>query len=279
MTALLLSLGSAATFGAADFLGGLASRKAHAIPVALLSQVVGLVVLLGAMLVLPGRLSAAAFAWGLAAGLGGAGGLMLYFRALSIGAMGVTAPVASLVGAAIPVGVGLGLGERPEITAAAGIVLGVVATVLVSRPADADPTADPAAQRAGLIAAAAAGVLFGFFFVALDRAPDDSGLWPLVGARVAGMALLLGVLALRRPARPARDAVGFATVSGLLDMAANVLFLLATREGLLVLTSVVTGLYPVGVVVLAWLVLRERLGRVQLLGVGLALSGTALIAM
>lgn len=277
--ALLLSLGSAATFGAADFLGGLASRRAHAVPVAALAQGVGLIVVLLGLLVVPGALSGSALAWGALAGLAGAGGLIVYFSALAVGAMGVTAPMASLVGAALPVGVGLGLGERPEVTAAVGIAVGIAATVLVSRSGDADGPVPPAAHRRGLLLAALAGILFGVFFVALAVAPAESGLWPLLGARLAGLILLAVVLLVRRPALPGREVIGLASLSGVLDMTANVLFLLAARQGLLVLTAVVTGLYPVGVVILAWLVLREELGGVQLAGVGLALTATALIAV
>ncbi|MGI9015627.1 MAG: EamA family transporter [Euzebya sp.] len=278
-TAIPLSLGAAITFGAADFLGGLASRKADVLPVTLVGQAIGLAVIGVAVPFLPGQLSAAAIGWGVVAGFGGSLGLLAYFRALSIGAMGVTAPVASLVGAAVPVGVGLGLGERPELTAAIGIVIGVVATVLVSRPpSQADATSTAAAPR-GLVTAAAAGVLFGVFFVALDQAPADSGLWPLVGARGIGIVLIGCLVGLRRPSRPHVRVMGIATASGLLDMVANVLFLLATREGLLVLTAVVTGLYPVVVVILAWLFLKERLGRGQLVGVGFALGAAALIAV
>lgn len=278
MTAVLLSLGSAATFGAADFLGGLATRRSSTLPITVISQAVGLAVLAIGVLVLPGNASVAAIGWGMVAGIGGAGGLIAYFKALSMGAMGVSAPVASLVGAAVPVAFGLGLGERPGVLAAGGIVLGIIATGLVSRPADA-AAVDLRAQRSALATAAVAGFLFGIFFVALDQAPDDSGLWPLIGARIAGL-LMLGVLvAVRRPAWPGRPVLGLATVSGLLDMVANVLFLLATREGLLVLTSVITSLYPVGVVLLAAVVLRERLAPVQAGGVALALGATALIAL
>ncbi len=282
MTAVLLSLGSAATFGAADFLGGLASRRAAVIPVALLSQFVGLVVILLTMPFMSGVLSPAAIGWGAVAGMAGAIGLITYFRALSTGAMGVTAPVASLVGAAVPVIVGIVLGERPALTAAVGIVVGVVATVLVSRPSTVETGIDqsPAgAARQGLVLAASAGLLFGVFFVGLSQAPDASGLWPLVGARTMGLVLLGSALLVQRPARPDRRAVGIATASGLLDMIANVLFLLATREGLLVLTSVVTSLYPVGVVLLAWIVLKERLRPVQVAGIALALGATVLIAV
>ncbi|CAN5709714.1 DMT family transporter [soil metagenome] len=277
--AVLLSMGSAVSFGFADFLGGIASRRAHVLPVTLISQAIGLVIVLAVIPFTPGQLSRPAIAWGMVAGVGGAIGLIAYFRALSIGAMGLTAPVASLTCAAIPVIVGLGLGERPAATAAAGIVLGIGATVLVSRPA-ADTATDPTTDGSkGLLMALVSGLLFGVFFVALDQAPGDSGLWPLVGARVLGLLLLTGLLALQRPPWPQNGIAGIATMSGLLDMAANVLFLLATRQGLLVLTAVVSGLYPVAVVVLAWLFLKERLGRTQQAGVGLALAAAALIAL
>ncbi|WP_341252887.1 DMT family transporter [Euzebya pacifica] len=278
MTALLLSLGSAVTFGAADFLGGLATRRGEAVPVAAVSQAVGLVLVAAAMLVLPGSLSTPAMIWGGVAGLAGAGGLVAYFRALGMGQMGAAAPMASLVGAAVPVTFGLGLGERPDQLAVVGIAVGIAGTVLVSRTGG-PLTPETAAQRRGLLVAAFAGALFGVFFVALDQAPDDSGLWPLVAARIVGLVLLGAVIAARRPAWPRGRVAGMATTSGLLDMTANVLFLLATRQGLLVLTSVVTGLYPVGVVLLAWLVLRERLGRSQQAGVALALGATVLIAV
>jgi len=117
------------------------------------------------------------------------------------------------------------------------------------------------------------------FFVALDRAPADAGLWPLLGARAAGVALLALLLARRRPAVPPRGAVGIALASGLLDVTANALFLLAVQRGLLVLVSVLTSLYPVGVVLLARIVLGERLGRGQKVGVALAMIAVALIAL
>lgn len=277
--AVFLSLGSAVTFGAADFLGGVASRRAEAVPVALQSQAIGLVLVLAGMTVLPGEFGLPAVGWGMVAGLGGAAGLVLYFRALSMGAMGITAPIASLVGAAVPVTVGLGSGERPALTAGVGIVVGIAATVLVSRPAGEVVDLARSSQRRALLTAATAGLLFGIFFVGLDQAPDQSGLWPLVGARLAGLALLSGFMTVQGPGLRDGGLIGLALVSGTLDMGANVLFLLATREGLLVLTSVVTGLYPVAVVILAWLVLRERLGGVQILGVGMALAATALIAV
>ncbi len=277
MTAILLALASAGTFSAADFLGGLASRRADATPVALVSQVVGFALLAVGLIVLPGTPSISAFAWGGIAGLGGAGGLIAYFRALSIGAMGLSAPMASLVGAVLPVSVVLLLGERPGLLAVVGVGLGLAATVLVSLPSSQTPRAE--GQHTALLTAALAGVLFGLFFVGLDQAPDDSGLWPLVGARMTGVALIGGLLGFRRATFPRGAALRTAILSGALDMIANILFLLATREGLLVLTTAITSLYPVGVVILAWVVLSERLARSQVSGVVMALMATVLIAL
>jgi len=283
--AAVLALGAALTWGVSDFLGGLTSRRADELLVAALSQVAGVAVLALVLPLTPGTPSLPALAWGALAGIGGAGGLVAYFRALAIGPMGVTAPVAALLGAGVPVAVGLALGERPGALAVIGIALGLVAVVLVSRPSgDEAVTAaelaeqDPDRLRRGLLWAALGGLLFGLFFVALDRTPTDSGLWPLLGARGSGLTMLAVLLAVKRPARPERSAGLVALGSGVLDMAANALFLYAVRLGLLVLVSVLTSLYPVAVVLLARAVLGERLGRPQLAGVGLALAATALIA-
>lgn len=282
VVAAVLALGAALTWGVADFLGGLTSRRADELLVAALSQVAGLGLLALALPFLPGVVSTPALAIGALAGLGGAGGLVAYFRALAIGPMGVTAPVAALVGAGVPVATGFALGERPGSLAVAGILVGVVATVLVSRPSGPEATrlgdVDRRRLTRGLAWAAVAGLGFGWFFVGLDLTPDDSGMWPLLGARAGGLLLVALLVGARRPARPPRRAAGVALGSGLLDMAANALFLLAVRAGLLVLVSVLTSLYPVGVVLLARGVLGERLGRVQWAGVGMALAATALIA-
>lgn len=297
--AALLALGAAATWGVGDFLGGLTSRRANELVVTALSQVAGLLVL-AVLLPLGGAAaSGEALAWGALAGLGGAGGLLAYFRALAIGPMGVTAPVAALTGAVVPVVAGVLLGERPGAIAWVGVAVGVAATVLASRPAEEavvhpedhpelevapagtspEEVASGADLRSGIIAASVAGLLFGLFFVALDQAPSDAGLWPLLGARGTGLTMIAVLLVARRPARPDASATRMALTSGLLDMAANTLFLLAVQRGLLVLVSVLTSLYPVGVVLLARIVLGERLGRGQQIGVVLAMLAVVLIAI
>jgi drug/metabolite transporter (DMT)-like permease len=241
-----------------------------------LSQVAGAVVLVPALLLLPGRVSSAALLTGAVAGIAGGGGLVLYLRALAIGPMGVASPLAGVVGAALPVGFGLLLGERLPALTVAGAVLALLAVVLASSGAR---VALPDAQHLrGPLLALAAGVAFGAFFVALDASPADSGLWPLAGARLSSLALLLTVLALRRRGLPGRSALPLVVATGVLDMLANVLFLAATRAGLLSLAALLASLYPVVVAVLARVVLRERLVGRQRVGVALCIAAIAMIA-
>lgn len=273
----LLALGSAVSFGVSDFAGGLAARRASALTVTLLGQIAGLAVLVPAAILVGGTASVPALTLGAAAGLFGSLGLVLYLRCMAIGPMGLISPTAALVGAGVPVAWGVILaGEVLRPRAVVGIVAGLVAVVLVAyRPG----TSLRAAGTRGPLMAAAAGVAFGLFLVALDRTPADSGLWPLIGARVAGASLLLAVLARRRRPWPEGSGRNLAIGSGMMDQVANVLFLLATRAGLLSLASLLSSLYPVVVVVLARQVLHERLTRLQAAGVTLALAATALIVV
>jgi drug/metabolite transporter (DMT)-like permease len=273
-----LALASALTFGAADFAGGLAARRSPVIGVTVLSQLAGGLLLIPALAVFGGALSGQALVTGGIAGLAGGGGLALYLRALAIGPMGVASPLAGVVGAALPVGFGLLLGERLPALAIAGALLALVAVVLAS--SSAAVSIDDVAQRLrGPLLALVAGLAFGGFFVALDASPPDSGLWPLVGARISSLLLLATVLVLRRRALPERSALPLVALTGLLDMAANVLFLAATRSGLLSLAALLASLYPVVVALLARAVLKERLVGRQRVGVLLCLIAIGLIAV
>ena len=273
----LLALGSALSFGISDFTGGLAARRASALTVTLLAQLAGLLVLVPAMAVVQGRPSVAALALGGLAGLFGSLGLVLYLRCMAIGPMGLISPIAALVGAAVPVAWGVALaGEHLLTRDLVGIVAGLLAVLLVAYQPGTPLTA---AGTRGPLVAAAAGVTFGLFLVLLDATPGDSGLWPLVGARTAGSGLLLLLLLRARRSWPAGGGRSLALTSGITDQLANVLFLLATRTGLLSLASLLTSLYPVVVVVLARQLLRERLSPLQTVGVTLALLATALIVI
>lgn len=277
--AVLLALSSALVYGASDFCGGLASRRAPAFAVVAVSQAAGLVALLALLPWLAGDPSAAALGWGAAAGVAGTTAMVLFYRALAVGVMSVVAPVTALAGAAVPVLAGLAVGERVGTAAAVGIGLALVAVVLVAAEGGLGSlrTARPGAFAPAL----ASGAGFGIFFVLLDRAPSDAGLTPLVGARVLSLALLLLIaLAAGRSLHVPRAGLPVVVLAGLGDMAANALFLLATQqEGPLAITAVLASLYPVSTVLLAQVLLRERLAGTQLAGVGAAAAAVVLIAL
>jgi drug/metabolite transporter (DMT)-like permease len=277
--AVLLALGCAVVYGASDFLGGLASRTASVFGVVALSQAAGLVALLALLPWLGGPVDAADLAWGAAAGVAGATGLVVFFRALAGGVMSVIAPITAVTAAAVPVLVGLLGGERLHPWSAVGIVLALGAVVLVS--AEGGLGALLAARPASVVPALVAGAMFGFFFVMLDRTSDESGVTPLVTARIASMALVVVVAVIgRQSLRVPRAALPLVVASGIGDMTANALFLLATQQdGQLAITGVLASLYPVSTVVLAQVVLRERLVRAQVAGLGAAVAAVVLISL
>ena len=277
--AVILALTSAAVYGAADFLGGLASRKTSVFGVVALSQVVGLAALLALLPWLGGPVDGTDLAWGVAAGVAGASGLVLFFRTLARGVMSVIAPVTAVTSAAVPVLVGLLGGNRIGLWAAAGIALALAAVVLVS--AEGGMSALRAARPASLAPALAAGTAFGFFFVLLDRTSEEAGVTPLVAARMASVALVVVlVLATRQSLRVTRRALPLVALSGVGDMTANALFLLATQqEGQLAITGVLASLYPVSTVMLAQVLLRERLAGAQVAGLGTAVAAIVLITL
>lgn len=277
--AVVLALASAVVYGASDFLGGLASRRTTVFAVVGLSQLAGLVALLLLLPWLGGPATAADLWTGAGAGLAGAAGLLIFFRTLASGIMSVIAPVTAVTAAAVPVLVGVLGGERTGPWAAAGIALALGAIVLVS--ADGGLAALRNARPASVLPALLAGAAFGFFFVLLDRTSADAGLTPLVAARAASIGLVVLVAAIgRQPLHPSRAALPLILVSGLGDMTANALFLLATQVGgQLAITGVLASLYPVTTVVLAQLVLRERLVPAQLTGLVTAAAAVVLITL
>ena len=276
--AVVLALASAIVYGAADFCGGLASRRATAFAVVAVSQLAGLVALLALLPWLGGDPTGADLAWGAAAGVAGSSGLVLFYRALAAGVMSVVAPVTAVTAAALPVLAGLALGERIGPWGLAGIALALVAVVLVA--AEDGLGSLRTARPANLLPALASGVLFGVFFVLLDRTGEGAELSPLVAARA--VSVLAVVLAARLAARSLsvpRTALPVALLAGVGDMTANALFLLAAQQGQLAITGILASLYPVSTVVLAQFVLRERLVPTQTAGLVAAGAAVVLIAL
>jgi drug/metabolite transporter (DMT)-like permease len=265
-------------YGAADFCGGLGTRKSSLVTVLAFSQLVGLVIALGASVCLGQALPIAGdLAWGAISGVCGAAGLAALYTALATTLIAVASPVAAVVGAVIPVLLGVALGERPGSLAWIGIGLAIPAIVLLSL-GPAESRKSGMVRRAALLGAAA-GIGFGFFFFAISRTSHGSGLWPLVAARASTISIVaLFALFSGRSLRPARAGFSIVLLSGALDMGANIAFLLASRTGMLSIAAVVASLYPGPTVLLAWLVLRERLTPPRVIGLVLALTGVALIS-
>jgi drug/metabolite transporter (DMT)-like permease len=272
----LLALLAAAGFGISDVTGAVAARRASALTVTLGIQAVGMVALVPALWVVTGTRSAQALLIGGLAGGLGAVGLVIYLRAMAVGPIGVISPISALVGAGVPVGWGVVLlGEQVGPRQLTGILLGLVAVGAVAYVPGSSMRSDGARS---VLQALIAGAAFGLFFVALNASPPGSGLWPLLGARIVAISVLLAaVLVRRRPLLP-RGVGGLVLVSGAGDMLANALFLAATRVGLLSLVSLLTSLYPVVALLVARWWLQERLTTTQASGVLAALLATALLA-
>ena len=277
--AALLALVSALGYGASDFAGGLASRRASASAVVLVSNGTSLALSTLAVLLLPGsRYVGGDVAWGVAAGAVGLVGVVLLYRGLAVGPMSVVAPLTAVLAALVPVGVGTARGERPGVLGLCGVVLALVAIWLISRPVGTSAT-HPPVTRGAVALALLAGLSFGGFYVLLAQTGGDGGAWPLVGQRAASVALLLLVVRDAGTWLPRGVTFRLALAAGLTDLLANLSYLLATHRGLLALVAVLSSLYPAGTVLLARLVLRERLAAAQLGGLGLAATAVALIAV
>ena len=279
---MLLALTAAAGWGAADFVGGMAGRRASAVSVAFASQLVGLVGLVVLAPLVPAPLHLTDLAWGVGAGVGAAVGVELLYHGLSVGLMSVVAPVTAVGAACIPVLAGLAGGDRPPVTALAGVVVALAAVALLCAFPDAERDGSPdraAKARAGLLTGLVSGAGFGAYFVFLGHAGHDAGVWPLLGSRTTAVALLAGALMVTR--RPLLSVgLGWDVVAvGGLDVVANVSYLLATRRGLLSIVALLASLYPAATVAMARVLLRERLSRPQAIGLAGAGGAILLIAL
>lgn len=277
MTALFLALACAFAYGCADFIGGLSARRAHVLRTVMVAAPASLVVELTLLPWLGADWSPAALGWGAASGVASAAAFALLYRTLAIGPMSVLSPVTALVSAVLPVAAGLALGERVGTAALAGIPLALTAVVLISAGPGA-ATARP--SRRALLLATGAGTAIALQLICLDQAPADSGLAPLIVGRAVSSAVTLTAAAvLSGRLGGGRPPVALAAAAGTLDSLANLAFLLAARSGDLAIVSVVTALYPAATVLLARVVLAERLHRGQFAGLGTAAFAIGLLAL
>jgi drug/metabolite transporter (DMT)-like permease len=275
--ALFLALASSLAYGAADFLGGVAARGAHVLRVVVIAAPASLLVEVLLWPIVGATFETGAITWGAASGLASAAAFALLYRTLAIGPMSVLSPITALVSAALPVAVGLIEGETLSALAVGGMLLAFVAIVVVSGGTDLHG-ARP--SRNALILAFGAGAAIALQLVCLDQAPSDSGIAPLlVGRAVSSFVVLGAAFALRSRLGETQPSLGASAAAGALDSLANFAFLLAVRDGDLAIVAVITALYPAATVVLARAFLAERIGRIQLAGLGLAAVSVSLLAL
>lgn len=288
----LLALCSALAWGIGDFSGGIASRRGHVAVTLVATQVIGLVATAVLLAVSSEPMpTLAALGWSAAAGVSGIIGLGCLYVALARGTMGLVAPLVALIGAAIPAAVGLISGQAASLVLVSGLAVALAAVVIISLPASVPiaegiPAASPRRlSELGLIVVAGLG--FAGFYLAVDQSRMAGGetFWPLLVVRSAGGAVAaIGSVYLLMRARPVdlrvrRRVLPILLLAGLGEVGGNVFFVLANQAGPLAVAVVLSSLYPVITTLLARVFLRERLGRVRMTGVVLAIVGIVLIAL
>lgn len=276
LTAVFHGLAAAASWGAGDFSGGVATKRGHVYPVVLLSHIVGIsgLLLLIALFGEPMPASRDLFI-GALGGISGAIGVLALYTGLARGRMGIVAPLTAVVTAIVPVLFGLFLEGLPQLIQLAGFGVALLAVWLISG----DNGDNPAGLRwRDLRLPIVSGLGFGLFFIFIDQVSDNAILWPLVGARTASILMMAAlVLANRQQMRPGSGQFGYIILAGVFDVSGNAFFALATSLGRLDVASVLSSLYPVTTVLLARFILDERLSRRQGAGVAAALAAVILI--
>ena len=273
--AIAFGLASAASWGSGDFSGGFATRRGNVYSVVIISQLIGAVFLIGLGFSFSERIPPPEnLLLGGMAGVAVAIGLVALYLGLASGRMGIVAPVTAVVAASIPVLVGLFREGLPSGSQLIGFGIGLVAVWLLSSAGDGG-----AIQARELGLAVTAGLGFGLFFILIDRVSQSAVLWPLVAARIASVSFLLILATARRTwETPARNQLPLIALAGVFDASGSTFFALATRQGRLDIAAVLSSLYPAATVLLAWLILKERLMPQQWMGVVAALVALVLIA-
>jgi uncharacterized membrane protein len=286
----LLGLAAAVLYGGGDFLGGMATRRAHVLTVLTLVETAAVIVAVAVAVLSGGPASLPGLAWGFSAGAIGGLGLIVFYVGLAAGPMSVVAPVSGLVSTILPVAVALAGGERPGPAVYAGALLCLVAIVLASAaPEASDAKGRPRRLARALAYGVASGVAFGLFFLLIRNAGQSGEVWPVAAGRIGELAIVLAAAAVLRPGL-LRGITGIsggisgglplaAASAGVIDVLANLCYVAATRIGAFGLAVVLASLYPGITVLLARVVLGERLRWIQRVGLGLAAIGILLVAL
>lgn len=279
MLSILYGLAGAISWGSGDFAGGLASKQAGTYRVVFLQQTIGIIALLpvtvlfgGPMLDMPSLILAAL------AGIFGTIGLLLLYHSLATGTMSIAAPVSALITALLPVVVSSLQEGLPRIVTITGFAFALAAVWLIS--SHDQPGTNPVTRLGDLKLPLLAGIGFGLYFTLVHQASQHSLFWPMVVGRFSGLIAVAAFLTIKRiPLAAPRTAWPLITVNGILDIGGNAFFILAGQAGRLDVAAVLSSLYPGATVLLAWLILRERLSRTQWIGIACALTGIVLLAM
>ena len=270
---IVFALASAASYGVSDFLGGLFAKKSSAWQVAVVGQSSSGFFAFILALFLTGTPMQADWLWAAAGGLGGGFGAAFLYRGLSSGRMSVVAPISAIGSALLPVAVGLALGDRPGTLAVIGIVFAFPAIYLISR------VTEHTANTGGVLDGVLAGLGFGLLFTLIGQLDADAGMMPIAlmqGTSV--LAVILTATVLRAQWVPRDPKAWSAAMMGPLGAIATGAFLYATHEGLLSIVSVIASLYPATTVLLAAVILHERIHRAQGIGLALATAAVVLVA-
>ena len=281
----LLSLSTAATWGAGDFCGGIATRRSTVFSVVAVAHGAGLLFMLALAVLFRERMPGeAALVWALAAGITGGAGLACLYRALAVGKMGLNAPLSSVITALVPLIFSLFREGLPHLWRMVGLAVALASIWLIASQSDSDDRSDgvhtPASKfsagtNQGVALAIAAGLGFGGFLVLMKFAGSSAIFWPLAMTRVGSLGLMLTMLAVSRGEwRLAPGSLRWVLLAGFLDTGANALYVAATHWGSLAVAAVLSSLYPASTVILARITLKERWSRLQ--GVGMA---TAVVAV
>jgi drug/metabolite transporter (DMT)-like permease len=273
----LWGLATAAAWGTADFTGGFASRRVPPVAVTAASQIIGLATLaLGVLIVAPPVPAADVLALGAVAGVAGGLGLAFLYEGLARGAMGIVSAIAAAGSVVIPVGVTTLLGVTVAPLALVGVGLVVAAGVAAT-----DVSRDAASRSALLLSFGAAGG-FAAWYLLIDRAAAEGGIWALVASRGASSVAIVALAVITRARTTVaafRSVLPLVVAAGVLDVGANVFFVVARGEISVALAATLSGLYPLFTMILARVVLAERLPRLGLISVLLAVAGTVLISV
>ena len=279
MTAILLGLTSAIAWGAADFTGGLASRKTGAYRAVFYGEILGItVIIVVAIVVWQPIPDVSVWLLAMLAGALGTSGLLLLYHSMTKGLMSIATPVSALLAAVVPVVVGSFIEGSPGLLIFVGFAFALAAVWLISQSQDGMP--DLLAHITDLRLPLLAGVGFGLYFVLMHSATRQATFWPMVSSRLGGILIIAFYMTLTRTSwRLDKSATGMIVLNGLLDIGGNLFFVLAGQAGRLDVASVLSSLYPGSTVVLAWVFLRERLSRTQWMGIAAALVAIVLMTL